>query len=255
MATKLTTIAVENAKPKRIAGVLVRNEIADRGCPGLYLLIQPSGLRSWAFRYRADGRSRKLTLGDADVTMPGALTLAAARAAAAQARHGVELGTDPAAEKKAARATAAQQTTQAARVSAESVEHAVEQFLALHARRRTRPASLRLTESILTRFILPAWRGRSIRDIKRKDVIAMVEGIAITTPTLANRALATLSKLFNWLVARDEIVSSPVKGVQKPGVELARDRVLDDAEQRDCRHALGRARRRQAHSDDPGRAH
>jgi hypothetical protein len=44
-----------------------RREIADAGLPGLALVIQPSGAKSWAFRYRHGRRTRKLTLGTADV--------------------------------------------------------------------------------------------------------------------------------------------------------------------------------------------
>ena len=40
-----------------------RRELADGGCTGLYLVIQPSGVKSWAARYRYRGRSTKLTLG------------------------------------------------------------------------------------------------------------------------------------------------------------------------------------------------
>src|SRR4029453_9887275 len=58
MAKKLTELAVKNAQ----AGD-VRQEIADGGQRGLYLVIQPSGVKSWACRYRWDGKNRKLTLG------------------------------------------------------------------------------------------------------------------------------------------------------------------------------------------------
>jgi integrase len=215
----LTTISVEAAKPKKRAGMPVRTEIADRGAPGLFLIIQPSGAKSWAYRYRIAGRSRKLTLGGME------MTLAEARLAAAQARRELELGRDPANDKQAAKAAARVRAT-------ESVERAAEQFIELHARRRTRPASLKLTESVFRRFVLPAWGDRSIRDVRRKDVIALVENVATDTPILGNRTLAVLSKFFGWLVARDEIEASPCKGVQRPGTETARDRVLDDDELR-----------------------
>ena len=59
MARFLSVGAVESAKPnpkKRI-------EIADGAVSGLYLVVQPSGSRSWAVRYRHHGRPAKLTLG------------------------------------------------------------------------------------------------------------------------------------------------------------------------------------------------
>jgi hypothetical protein len=57
MAKGFTDIAIRNLK----AGD-VRREIPDPGCAGLYLVLQPSGSRSWAVRYRHAGTPRKLTL-------------------------------------------------------------------------------------------------------------------------------------------------------------------------------------------------
>ncbi|MHB2209251.1 hypothetical protein [Methylobacterium sp. CM6257] len=37
-------------------------EFSDGGLPGLYLVIQPSGTRSAALRYRHVGRTRNMTL-------------------------------------------------------------------------------------------------------------------------------------------------------------------------------------------------
>src|SRR5258706_3666776 len=84
---KLTTKFVENAKP-----AAVRREIPDSGCRGLYAIIQPTGRKAWAVRYRFEGATRKLTL-------DGGLTLAAARQAATAALHELERGNDPAALK------------------------------------------------------------------------------------------------------------------------------------------------------------
>ena len=58
MAKALTVLSVEMAKPRR-----GRQEIPDGLLPGLYLVVQPSGSRSWAVRYRINGRSAKHTLG------------------------------------------------------------------------------------------------------------------------------------------------------------------------------------------------
>ena len=58
MAHELTTIAVEKVKPGS-----KRREIPDGRVGSLYLVVQTSGKRSWAFRYKRGGKSRKLTLG------------------------------------------------------------------------------------------------------------------------------------------------------------------------------------------------
>ena len=98
MAKLLTQLAVKAAKPKRgSAGEVRRAEYPDPGCTGLYLIVQPSGVKSWALRYRFNGKSRKLTLGSAS---DRGLTLASARKAAVDARCKIEQGIDPVAEKQ-----------------------------------------------------------------------------------------------------------------------------------------------------------
>jgi hypothetical protein len=82
MGKVITHRFVESVRPKA-----ARTEYPDAGCPGLYLIVQPTGTRSWAFRFRHNGANGKKTLGRAGV---GGLSLAAARAAAAAHRHRLE---------------------------------------------------------------------------------------------------------------------------------------------------------------------
>ena len=92
MARKLTARKVEQARPnprKRI-------EIPDGGKPGLYLVIQSSGRKSWAVRYRFQGQARKLTL-------DGFPSLASAHRLAQEALDRVAEGYDPAADKQSAK--------------------------------------------------------------------------------------------------------------------------------------------------------
>src|SRR4029077_20589836 len=88
---RLTDIAVRNLKPSA-----TRRELPDRGQRGLYCIVQPSGAKAFAVRYRFAGRPRKLTL------QPG-IGLAAARKEAADALYQVQQGKDPAAAKARAR--------------------------------------------------------------------------------------------------------------------------------------------------------
>ena len=53
MAKALTQLAVKAAKPAHN-----RVESPDGGCTGLYLIVQPSGVKSWALRYRFKGSRR-----------------------------------------------------------------------------------------------------------------------------------------------------------------------------------------------------
>jgi hypothetical protein len=90
MAKSLTARSIEQPKP----GVKVR-EIPDGALPGLYLVVQPSGTRSFTLRYRHVGRTRNLTLG----RWP-AFSLGEAREAARGALRAIAEGRDPAAERR-----------------------------------------------------------------------------------------------------------------------------------------------------------
>src|SRR5262249_6192998 len=60
---KLTPAAVLKIKPHK-----TRREIPDNGS-GLYLVVQTSGAKSWAMRFRSPhGRQQKLTLGPLDLS-------------------------------------------------------------------------------------------------------------------------------------------------------------------------------------------
>jgi integrase len=225
MAAKvLTARFIETVKPRRnAAGAAVRSEFPDAGCPGLYAVIQPTGTRSWAFRYRRpDG-------GSAKQTFAGELTLAAARHAASAARLRLEQGADPAPKRLPAAAYHP--------VTGEAIEAVVATFLEQHARRKNRPSTAWAAERIFNRIVLPAWRGRGVTEIRRRDVIDLVEHVATDRPYLANRTLGVLSKFYNWCCARDLVAVSPVSGVERPHEEKARDRTLTDAELRRLWHA------------------
>src|SRR5262245_33254655 len=109
MAKPLTAIAVAKAR----AGTK-RREIADGGCTGLYLVVQPSGAKSWALRYRSRGRPVKFTLGpvlvgagaesDRPPEIGAPSGLASARELAARTLREVMAGRDPAVAKRQRRA-------------------------------------------------------------------------------------------------------------------------------------------------------
>ena len=226
MAVKvLTTRFVDAAKPRHnSAGDAVRAEYPDAACPGLHLVVQPTGTRSWAFRFRrrTDRKNVKLTLGKAG---DGGLSLAAARHAAAAHRHRLEQG--------AVLVTPVTAVTPQSVRAGDKVEAAVASFLELHVRRKNRISTARVTENIFNRIIVPAWRNRTIDSIRRRDIIDLVEDVAASGRGYhANRTCAVLSKFFAWLVARDALTFSPVTGVERPHKEKTRSRVLTDDELR-----------------------
>jgi integrase len=214
VAKRLTDVAVRNFKPGA-----KRREIPDGGCRSLFLVLQPSGRKCWAVRYRFGGRTRKLTL-------DSGLTLAEARKAATTALHELERGNDPAVLK--IDATAAEKQAAALR-EANSVDRWVAAFLE-YQRKRVRENTLSQCEHAL-RLVLAKWGGRSVHDIKRRDVIELVESaVQARGPIAANRVHAYTRRLFSWLCERDLLGASPCSGVKPPSKERARDRLLSDDE-------------------------
>jgi integrase len=230
MAAKLTTVAVRNAKPDPAC----RREIPDAGS-GLYLVVQPGGSKGWALRYRSQGKPVKLTLGpvlllevgerepegDPEVGRP--LTLRAARDLASTLLRKVARGEDPAAKKRLSRA--------AAREARDDFETVTADFVARYVRPNNRASSAKETERLLRTKVLPAWRGRKIGDIRRRDIIELLDDIAEAgAPFSANRTLAAVRRLFNWCIERDILAANPCAGVRPPVQEVSRDRVLSDEE-------------------------
>jgi integrase len=208
----LTTRTVETIKP-----TAKRDEIPDRHLPGLYLVVQPSGAKSWAVRYRHGGVSRKHTIGPYP-----RIDLKHARTLAMKALRAVAEGRDPGRER-------AQQRDAAP----DTVAAIAKKFIELHCKRKNRPRTAAETERLLVVHVLPRWRHRLLSDITRRDVLDLLDRIVESgRPIGANRVYSAVRKLFNWAVARDIIPSSPCMGVRPPTTERSRDRVLDDVELR-----------------------
>lgn len=83
---------------------------------------------------------------------------------------------------------------------------------------------------VFERDILPAWKARPIEDIRKADVIALIDAVHARAPVMANRTLAHLRRMLNWAAGRGLMEANPAQFVEKPGREVKRDRVLDDGE-------------------------
>ena len=217
MAKDLTVVALDKLKP-----AATRREVPDGKVRGLYHLVQPSGARSWAFRYRAvdDGRPRKLTLGG----YPGT-SLEAARRAAVAAMQAVAAGGDPAVEKVAAR--------KAIRTPAADhlVENVVRNFIERHAKEKTREATWRESKRILEREIVSRWRGKPLSVVRKSDIHALLDAIMDRgKPAAALRSLQAIRPMFKWAVQRGVLPASPCDGVDAPSKPGERERWLTDDE-------------------------
>ena len=154
------------------------------------MIVQPSGAKSWALRYRALGKPKKLTIGPYPL-----VAIAEARRRATAALGDVAAGKDPAAEKTSARA--------AARAKSDDMVDAVANgFIKLYASRNTR--DWRETQRILKKDVVSRWRGRRLGEIERKHVAKLLdEMIDRGAPVGANRVFAQLRKMCSWAVERE----------------------------------------------------
>jgi len=109
------------------------------------------------------------------------------------------------------------------------VENVVGDFIRLHAKRHNR--RWREAERLLLKDVVPAWRGRRLSDIQRKNVVKLLDDIVERgAPIAANRTLARLRRLGSWAVERGILDRNPCDGVKAPSPEVERERVLTNEE-------------------------
>ena len=253
MAKRMTTAAVSNYRPAR-----KRREIPDAGSPGLYLVVQTSGIKSWALRFRRpDGKSAKLTLGRLDPSgneMEGEpvigqlLTLPAARRLATDVMRQRALGRDVVADAKAANRRKRQAHAELAANSFGKAAAAYIAYAKRRGQRRWREAAKFLgldPDSLepLAGGLAERWSDKPVAKIDGSDVFQLVDEVRHSgvpgrerrssgpTEGMARSMHAVLSSMFRWLKERrQQVNANPVASVKKPDPPVARDRVLDDGE-------------------------
>jgi integrase len=239
---KLTALNVENWKPSA-----ARQEILDRD--GLYFIVQSSGVKSWALRYRrkSDGKAVKHTIG----SYP-AVTLKDARSAATALRADIERGADPHGAKVVARRRAAEVDDSFEAVSRRFITDY--QFrskrswewtarllgLAVDTEAMVKPKEcpplVVMRDGSTDRrghrrvSLVHRWGTRRFGDITHADIVHALDRISGHAPIAANRLHAVLSSLFGWAKGKRLVASNPCADLDRPAEERSRDRVLDDKE-------------------------
>jgi integrase len=204
---KLTKKVVEKAEPDAKRDSF----IWDSTLPGFGLRLYSSGARKYVVQYRTKGnRQRRFALG-----AHGVLTTEQARDMARNILADVSRGRDPAAERRAAR-------------EAPTVRDLARDYLDRHAIPNKRPASVADDEAMLDRVILPKLGPAKVTAVGRPDIEKLHNSLR-STPYMANRLLALLSKMFNLAVAWTWRADNPVKGIPRLHEER-RQRWLSEAE-------------------------
>ena len=255
MAKSLTVAAVRNARPGD-----KRKLIRDGDGRSLYLVVQPSGFKSWMMRFRRpNGRPGKLFLGPVrfDDVASGApvigtpLSLTAARRLAQSVldERRQDRGRDHVAEQRAAkhrqRAAIVERTVNSFTAAAQSYidEHARPKPVR-HWREIARVLGLVYAAdgsvTLARGGLAERWSDRAIGDIDAADLHTVIEeakraGIPGTAARVAGasesraRVLArALSGMFTWLADNRRIATKPPIRIPKP--PRARERVLNEAE-------------------------
>jgi integrase len=204
MQKALTAKALDALKPQA-----KRYEVHDLHCPGMTVRISALGHKVFTVKFRYGLAQKRMKLG-----VYPRLSLATAREKAIDILRQVDEGIDP---------------TKRRRSADMKVESVCGEFIRLYAKPRNK--SWRETERILEREFISLFGQRDIREIKRYDVLEMMDAAVARGSTYqANRILSNIRKLFGWCVERGIVESSPINGLKAPTKEISRDRVLSDKE-------------------------
>lgn len=186
----LSDTAIRNAKPADKP-----RKLADGG--GLYIEVAPSGGKWWRFKYRFDGKEKRLSLG----VYPD-VGLKEAREKHAEARKLLAAGVDPSANKKAVKAARGDR-------AANSLEVVAREWYASRAPSWKENHSSKIIRRLEV-DIFP-WLGtRPITEISAPDLLTVLRRIesrgALET---AHRALACCGQIFRYAIATGRAQRDP----------------------------------------------
>ena len=208
---KFTDAFIKGLKPKDRRFVV--REDAPRGEGGFCIRVMPTGAKSWHMIYSYEGSRKWLQLGE----YPG-LSLSKARDVFRDKRKILAMGKDPGEVTRAKKQE---------RRDAWTVDKLADEFLEKYAKVRKRPRSAREDELNLKRDVRSAWGKRKARDIRRGDVVTLLDEIVNRgSGVQANRTLATVRKMFAWGLEREVVEFNPAAGIGKPVTETPKERTL-----------------------------
>mgnify|MGYP001791727354 CR=1 FL=1 len=155
---------------------------------GLQLLVKKSGAKMWVMRYSFDGSRRDAGLGG----YPG-ITLAEARAKAAEIRAAVASGVDPRKPRRPA---------QPARSLAPTFAEVADKLIAASEASWRNPKHRQQWRNTLERYAAPI-ASSPVDQVRTRDVLACVEPIWLTKAETAARVRGRIERVFDYAIAME----------------------------------------------------
>lgn len=244
------------AKLAKLEGKRIEDQIPD--CSGLYLISQPSGAQSWAYRYRrpADRKAAKLTLGKVDMSRklepgeepdfddPEGLTKEMAVTLASWCRMQVKARHDPAVTKqqRAAEMEHLKRLVWEGHIVDNLFIEFMQNYPPVRAGRPATDSTKRLTAGFLGlrpdgkgswepngNGVLSKWQGKVFATLDgtpkltRKPTIDMLKEMK---PVVSNRTLSALKLFGRWAVENEYVTVNPFESIRKQFGEDERTRTL-----------------------------
>jgi len=178
---------------------------------GLGIRVGPRS-KTWVFRYTFDGRIRQISLGKYPL-----MSLTKARNEATRAKLLVEEGIDPGLKK---------QLEIQARIKAPTFAEVLEEF---YEKELKKTPSGKWRKRLIEKDCLKPWGRMKMTDIKRRDIVVLLDEVEERAPMTRNRLHGVLTRMFNFAAERGIIDDSPCTRIRKPK-EKRRKRVLSDTE-------------------------
>ncbi len=193
---------------------------------GLPWWLNPTGM-AWRYSYKPRGidpatggrpASRTFTLGKPETHSPEA-----ARTEAGKLKGEVQAGGSPAEKRKAA--IAANRAAEAEAAKALTFGELINAWATARTADR-RPSYLREAGNCLRRN-LSQWLDRPAKSITLAEAVHALDEIKAEKGTVAaNRTQAYARAAYSWALKRQMLTANPFRGIERPGRETARERVL-----------------------------
>ena len=178
---------------KRLSAAFVRNAPVGRHCDGngLYLVVKPTGTRSWIQRIAIRGRRRDIGLGSVRL-----VPLAEAREKAVVNRKLARDGGDPLADRRRAKriplfAAAAERVWNQLRQGWRHPRHARDWWRSFE------------------NYVLPRIGQRPVSEVTAADVLEILEPIWHSKPKTARRLRQRIRAVLEWAVALEHRADNP----------------------------------------------